>query len=479
MSPPYNYGHTYTPYSMNRAAMPEFAQFPTPRNTSYDHPFHRGGPRVTSLPGPFASNLLPFTPSMTQNPQHQTEGPPFTEVSNICSLVNSHHQNLNLDIIATIPKGFFKVDDKWTCYRRNYFSVSCGFTFKSHNLDGRVFLQRHAHSSLEQVHGYALSISAKTAAPNNSESEPRGLVQHTPKRDKATESTPSRQLASPTPTGGLMGGHSMPQNGVFPSHMGPCASSGLEGFGQATSQSPASQVTFDRIQFQKATANNGKRRAQQQYFHVVVRLEVNVSRPGMQDDWVIVASRESSPMVVRGRSPGHYKDNRRDSQASMDPDAGSGHHGEGGGGMSGYSLHPIGSSHPTGLGSAPGSYRHSHHYGTSFNHTSHRVEESESSSTSRGSSVTLPPSPNKGVAHQSTYNMGRNTLQGVCFDRIALSPMLSKPDTDQMEYHHSKKRGREDEHVDHYYQSTLETSTYGNPSFDFSATSSQALCASS
>lgn len=276
----------------------------------------------------------------------------------------------------------------------------------------------------------------------------------------------------------------MPQNGLFPSpHMGPCSAGGLEGYGQAASQSPATQVTFDRIQFQKATANNGKRRAQQQYFHVVVRLEVNVGRPGMQDDWIIVASRESSPMVVRGRSPGHYKDNRRDSQTSMDPDAGSGHHGEGGGGMSGYSLHPIGSSHPTSLGNVPGSYRHNHHYGTSFNHSSHRVEESESSGTSRGSSVTLPPSPNKGDTHQPAYTAGRDTLQGVYFERIALSPMLSKPDTDQMDYHHSnsnsKKRGREDEHVDHYFQSALEASSYGQPSFDFSATSSQALCASS
>jgi meiosis-specific transcription factor NDT80 len=489
MSPPYNYGHTFSPYSMNRAAMPEYPQFSTQRNGSYDHPFNRG-PRITSLPGPFASSLLPFTPSMSQTLQHQhqhshqhqhhTDGPPFEELSSVCSLVNAHQQPLNFDIIANIPKGFFQVEGKWTCYRRNYFSVTCGFAFKSHNADGRVFLQRHQQGNLEQVNGYAVSISAKTAAPNNSESEVRGLVQHTPKRDKATETVPSRQSVTPTPAVSLPGSHSMPANGLYPStHMGSCSAGGFDGYGPAASQSPPTSYTFDRIQFQKATANNGKRRAQQQYFHVVVRLEVNIGRPGMQDDWVIVASRQSSPMVVRGRSPGHYKDTRRDSQTSMDPDAGSGHHGEGGGGMSGYALHPIGSSHSTSLGGAPGSYRHSQHYGTSFNHPTRRVEDSESSSNSRGSSVTLPSSPNKDDGRQANYAMNNNTLQGVCFDRIALSPMLGNPDAEQMDYHHSKKRGREEEHVEQYFQSGLDASTYNTPSFDFSATSSQALCASS
>lgn len=481
MSPPYNYGPTFSPYSMNRSAMPEYPQYPGHRHNTYDHPFNRG-PRVTSLPGPFSTSLLPFTQSMSQNVQHQhhTDGPPFDDLASVYSLVNSHHQSLNFDIIANIPKGFFQVEGKWTCYRRNYFSVSCGFTFKSHNVDGRVFLQRNQHGSLEQVSGYAVSISAKTAAPNNSESETRGLVQHTPKRDKATESIPSRQAVSPSPAASLPGSHNITQNGLFPSaHMGPCSAGGFDGFGQTASQTPPTQHTFDRIQFQKATANNGKRRAQQQYFHVVVRLEVNISRPGMQDEWVIVASRQSSPMVVRGRSPGHYKDTRRDSQTSMDPDVGPGHHGEGGAGaMSGYALHPIGPSHTTSLNSAPGSYRHNHHYGTSFSHPIRRVEESESSSTSRGSSITLASSPSKDDAHQSTYAMNGNTLQGVCFDRMALSPILGKPDSERMDYHHSKKRGRDEDH-DHYFQSALDGSTYNNPSFDFSATSSQALCASS
>jgi meiosis-specific transcription factor NDT80 len=50
----------------------------------------------------------------------------------------------------------------------------------------------------------------------------------------------------------------------------------------------------------------------------VVELSADVSRTGESPHWVKIATKQSEPVVVRGRSPGHYKDNeRRDSTASM------------------------------------------------------------------------------------------------------------------------------------------------------------------
>jgi hypothetical protein len=63
-------------------------------------------------------------------------------------------------------------------------------------------------------------------------------------------------------------------------------------------------VTFERMQFKTATANNGKRRAAQQYYEIVLDLYANTS----QGKQIKVASCVSSPLVVRGRSPGHYAD---------------------------------------------------------------------------------------------------------------------------------------------------------------------------
>jgi meiosis-specific transcription factor NDT80 len=69
----------------------------------------------------------------------------------------------------------------------------------------------------------------------------------------------------------------------------------------------ATSHTFERIQFKSATANNGKRRAQQQYYHLIVELWADIRQPNDREpNWVKVAERSSSQVVVRGRSPSHY-----------------------------------------------------------------------------------------------------------------------------------------------------------------------------
>lgn len=473
--------------------MPDYHHLPAQRNSSYDH-FGRD-PRAALSLGPFASSVPPFPQSATQQTIPRQDGPPFESIQKYHSLMNSLHQVLDFDIIANIPKGFFQVEGKWTCYRRNYFNVSCGFAFKSHISDQPVYLHRYAHPEL--VMAYAVSISAKTAAANNSESEERGLVQHTPKRDKATESVPGRHVVVPASPPNMGNGHVMDTSSgsLFQSsQLGACVPGTIDPYGQPASQSQQAVHLFERIQFQKATANNGKRRAQQQYFHVVVNLEVNVGRSQGQEDWVLVASKQSQEMVVRGRSPGHYKDNRRNSQTSMDHDGpgGSGHNTEGGGGGSsgagghsnGYSYGSLGgSSHPPSLGSTPNSYRHSHHYGSSFSRHHlhhHQVDPSENSasaspesgsgSSSGSSSVTLNSSPPSGTAfkHETLLHRARpsypmnmhmniNSTQhpghsaetnlnssSLCFDRIVLSPILGlnakQQDQDSMDFHSTHAR---------------------------------------
>ncbi|KAG0249068.1 hypothetical protein BG011_009623 [Mortierella polycephala] len=57
--------------------------------------------------------------------------------------------------------------------------------------------------------------------------------------------------------------------------------------------------------FKTATANNGKRRAAQQYYQVRVDLFAETE----MGELIMVATSFSAPLVVRGRSPGHYADN--------------------------------------------------------------------------------------------------------------------------------------------------------------------------
>jgi hypothetical protein len=364
---------------------------------SLQPPFPRYGQQygVEAFGG--AANLPPS--DMPEN-----KGPAFSDTQVTEKVYNRHNEEVHPDIVASIQKGFFKVDEKWTCYRRNYFAVNCSFVLKSHN-DSPLYIAQHGQ--LRQIHGWSVSISAKTQAVANQASESRGLVQHTPKRKKSTESVPGRACVQPQLPHALNQHHHHNHHhhhshhqARLPGHHG--ASPPLNDHyynpvipqrhiwdAHVPAQAPTpSSHTFERIQFQKATANNGKRRAQQQFFHVVVELSANTTPDQSEDRWVMVAEKVSDPIVVRGRSPGHYKDNqqRRDSQANMDPDrgAGNGHDGGWGGHHNGYGSMPNYNQYDE-------ARSHHHHYG-SGTQRSYLVSSNDSPS-SCGSGATLNGSP--------------------------------------------------------------------------------------
>lgn len=175
--------------------------------------------------------------------------------------------------LASLSKGFFKVDEQWTCYRRNYFSVSCAFVMNP-RVDGPVYLRRDRQ--LCQIAQFAAKPST---LPSHGAPETQELIQHTPKRDKASETTPVPMELRPLNNSFYSAGSSLPQE----------------------------FHTYERVQFKKATANNGKRRQQQQYYHIIVELLAKTL--DSPKEWVQIAKCTSVPLVIRGRSPGHYKDN--------------------------------------------------------------------------------------------------------------------------------------------------------------------------
>lgn len=422
------------------------------------------------------------TPNMSssfqenQGPPRQ-DGPPFGETNVLYPVLSLRGVRLVPEITAHIQKGFFQVDRKWTCYRRNYFAVFCSFQFKHHAVEPPLYINTGGQD--ECIQGFAVSISAKTASSGNGESESRGLVQHTPKRDKATESIPGRQPISPTMA------MSVGANNVYPAtgHLfgaSPHVSANILGHYGGYENSSAAPVppthTFERIQFQKATANNGKRRAQQQYFLVVVELSANIARNQGEEDWVVIATKESDPMVVRGRSPGHYKDNgRRDSQTSMDPDRGTGH---GHGADAGPGAHSLGSYNHTmdWIGQ-----RSSGHFGGSSYRQAVNPGFSPasmaSSSTLTGTATDAEPSLSDGLTTKSSCTLPS--------DRSALTP-LSEDSEDMMfsldRSTESRKRPFEDDVDDVHLRFPLSGPFTDSmpPIGDFSAVPySKLLCASS
>ena len=65
--------------------------------------------------------------------------------------------------------------------------------------------------------------------------------------------------------------------------------------------------TFHRNQFRAATQNNGARRTEQQFYHILLELKAEVDIDGAPKSFT-VASKMSEALVVRGRCPLSFKD---------------------------------------------------------------------------------------------------------------------------------------------------------------------------
>lgn len=418
---------------------------PFPPSHSTPHETHRYAPSFSpsqSVDAPTSALSSPGTAYSDGRSTHSTpDAPPFEPTKVIYPLVAGSSQTvIRPDLEAKIHKGFFQVDNKWTCYRRNYFSVSCSFSLRPSVPNVPLYLQRPS-SSVELVQCFKVLISAKTQDTNGQEGEVRNLVQHTAKRDKATETVPVPAHLQPKPAPSLA---MNPVSGGNNSMYGSQSSSDIDwsypvSAMQAPQQSSCTH-TFERIQFQKATANNGKRRAQQQFYHLVVELFAEIAtHPGDRKgaELVKIATKQSFPMVVRGRSPGHYKDARRDSSSSLGPGDGSGHLGDGGGRMpplppnmghstSHHSLMP----YDQGQRGAP--LRRGGHFRSNIN--SERQYSSSDSSSSSPSEIEHSKLPGEGMVGVGS---DENARSATGFHGEAFGPTASLQPVGEPSFEHS------------------------------------------
>jgi hypothetical protein len=280
------------------------------------------------------------------------DGPLFARMADQTPFYNSQGKTVAWELHAQFDKGFTKTDGDWTCYRRNYFAVVSNLRVLEPVESPQLYL--YIDNKYEQILQFAVDISAYSEG----QGAPKAidLVQHTTKRDKGPMGRPMKWLVKPE-------GFPPPTYGKHP----------IDG-----SHKINSTAAFDRVQFKSATQNNGKRRAQQQYFKLKVELLVDMGKydpdlgknvpthPHKQPEyWVSVGCRISDNLVVRGRSPGHYRAEVRAGSAG----AGQGgpgsedEHGPGPGphGPSPY-QHPYGSGYPA------------HHNNGSSGYYSHRYQ---------------------------------------------------------------------------------------------------------
>lgn len=237
--------------------------------------------------------------------------PPLLDVQTTGTLqyMDGNLTIIEIDIIGTVDKGFFRAEGEWTCYRRNYMACACSYTLNPHYPGTPIQYTPSNGNQTFQVYGFLMCISAAVA---DNDQHSIDLVQHTPKRDKGPISKPDKIPLAPKNSVANAHIGMYPDSSAGASHRGMYA----DGFGApaANGQLPA-EHTFERIQFKQATQNNGKRRAAQQYYHLMVELWADLGNHG-SEQYVKVAYRKSAKMIVRGRSPGHYQNEKRRSNSS-------------------------------------------------------------------------------------------------------------------------------------------------------------------
>jgi meiosis-specific transcription factor NDT80 len=260
-----------------------------------------------------------------QHPRNPSESPPFEDQQTFVQLKSEDGQPIKPNIICKIEKGFFMSNDNcWTCYRRNYFSVACRYTLSQHPYGRGVYLERSKSNRYEQVQAMAMCLSAVV---DGTAGKAVDLIQHTPKRDRGPQTTVQKTKIMPMTEDRSnnpqdlssysihqpfsMSHHPQIPHPNFPLQQAADTNNDhnddSSSFPGHSTLPHASVHTFERIQFKSATANNGKRRAQQQYYHLIVELWADVrSASNSKPDWVKVAQKLSSQVVVRGRSPSHY-----------------------------------------------------------------------------------------------------------------------------------------------------------------------------
>lgn len=250
----------------------------------------------------------------------QNDVPPLLPMEMVGTLqyMDPNMTNIIPDISGVIDKGtFLSSDREWTYYRRNYLACICSFSLSPSCPGAGIQFTPTPMSGTNttqtlQVYGFAMCISALVA---DNEQHAIELVQHTPKREKSLISKPSKTPIAPK-TSATPHNTSLSLHGVG-SDLSSSRSLYTDGFGGQTNvgQQVPTEHTFKRIQFRQATQNNGKRRAAQQYYHLVVELRGDVGTQ-VPEQFVKVAFRKSAKVTVRGRPPGHYQKERRNSHGN-------------------------------------------------------------------------------------------------------------------------------------------------------------------
>lgn len=215
----------------------------------------------------YALSLLPIPWTMTTM-AHTFEALPFYPTSALLPILNGKHQQSVSELTAVTSKSFINEKNMWICYKQNHITICCSFCWELIDTEGSLF------TSKGTIHQFGLSIFAKTEKGGDSAS----LLQY-----PTTTRHKNRSI--------------VPRQKVFTLH-DYCENS--------RTASTSISCTFERVHFQNASFKGRLREPER--FSLVVKVSANLSRD--REGWVTIATKESHPVTVRGRSPSYFHASR-------------------------------------------------------------------------------------------------------------------------------------------------------------------------
>ena len=194
-----------------------------------------------------------------------------------------------------LKKKAAKQHNCWILYRRNYFGIQASYNLKG-SLDSprdeTLYLHRNNHEP-EPIQ--ALFMCMRGVVENEQGPEIK-IVVFSPKRKPIHEGT------EPPP--------------IEPQRMKPLTEGSTRFYTESTGDrhdhiKVPMNHTFPRNQFRAATQNNGARRTEQQFYHILLELKAEILVDGVPK-LLLVSSKMSDALVVRGRCPLSFKDKDKD-----------------------------------------------------------------------------------------------------------------------------------------------------------------------
>ena len=206
------------------------------------------------------------------------------------------HVLVNIDARFVVKKRAARQRAYWILYRRNYFSIQGSYSLKpplDSSPDETLYLHRHNHKR-KPIQALFMCMRGVVEGEEGSEIK---IVVFNAKRK------PLHEGKEPPP--------------IAPQRMKPLTAGSTKYYESSTgdrqdNMNVPMNHTFHRNQFRAATQNNGARRTEQQFYHILLELKAEIIVDGLPRLFT-VASRMSEPLVVRGRCPLSFKDKDKDS----------------------------------------------------------------------------------------------------------------------------------------------------------------------